>query len=149
MKPVEIVSLVTGILGALLGTAGFVISILAYLRDRPRLRVTLQWDMAIAGGNPDTKIGIVSVANVGRRPSYAVMASLVLPKGYHYTHEALMESIPGRQLVEGGTPATFTVNYDGLGQYKRDWRKIRVMVQDSAGKQYYSNYPKKKPSWAE
>ena len=33
------------ILGMVLGTAGFTISVLNYLRDRPQVKVTLQWNM--------------------------------------------------------------------------------------------------------
>jgi hypothetical protein len=93
MKATE-VALVTGIIGALLGTAGFVIAILAFLRDRLELRVTLQWDMAMVG-NPERKIGVVRVANVGRRPVYVGSVSLELPKGYSNTHPVLSASGSG------------------------------------------------------
>ena len=33
------------IIGMVLGTAGFVTSLLNYLRDRPKVKVTLKWDM--------------------------------------------------------------------------------------------------------
>ena len=39
------ITIVASILGMILGTAGFVMSVLSYLRDRPRVKVTLQWDM--------------------------------------------------------------------------------------------------------
>jgi len=149
MMPNEIVALVTGIVGAVLGTAGFVISVLAFLRDRPKLKVTLNWDFALLGGDPNQKIGVVKVANVGRRPAFLSIVSLELPKGYRNTHEVLMDSVPGKELPEGGAPASFKLPYDGLEQYKKDWSRIRAMAQDTSGKSWYSDYPKKVPSWAQ
>ena len=147
MKATEIVSLVTAIVGAMLGTAGFVISVLAFLRDRPRLKVCLQWDMAEIG-NPTNKIGVVRVANIGRRAVYISAVALELPKGSEHTHLVLNDSLRGNRLEEGGAEATFPVKYDGLSKYKAKWNRIRAMAEDTAGKKYYSAYPDKKPSWA-
>lgn len=148
MTPNEIVALVTGIVGAVLGTAGFVISVLTFLRDRPKLKVTLNWDFALLGGDPDRRIGVVRVANIGRRPAFLSIVSLELPKGHRNTHEVLLESVPGKELPEGGAPASFQLEYRGLEQYKKGWAEIRAMAQDTSGKSWYSDYPKKMPSWA-
>lgn len=148
VQPAQTASLVTGIIGAVLGTAGLVISLLTYLRDRPKLKVLLKWDMTPAD-RPNEKVGIIRVTNIGRRSAYVAIASLELPKGYKHTNLVINESIPGRQVVEGGAPVGFTVNYHGMETYRNDWKRIRAVVEDSAGKRYYSNYPDRKPSWAE
>jgi hypothetical protein len=148
MKPNEIVSLVTAIIGAMLGTAGFVISILAFLRDRPRVRVTLVWDLEQVGGSGE-RIGLVNVANIGRRPICIGAVVLQAPKHYKWDGMLLKDSIQAIQLIEGAPPAKFPVNYIGLKTYKADWSRIRAYAEDSAGRKYYSNYPEKKPSWAE
>ena len=148
MKPTEIISLVTGILGAILGSVGMALSIMAFRRDRPQLKVTLQWDMAMVG-DPDKRIGLVRVTNTGRRPAYLGIVALQLPKGFRYDHLALMDSVRGKKLEEGGEPAVYQVTYNGMDQYRQVWGKIRAMAEDSSGKKYYSNFPKRKPSWAD
>ena len=59
----------TALIGAFTGIAALVLSITNYLRDNPRVRVTLLWDMSVTD-NPrydrNKLWGIVSVANVGR-----------------------------------------------------------------------------------
>jgi hypothetical protein len=148
MDATQITSLVTGISGALLGSAALAISILTYRRDEPRLKVVLQWDMTKIGrGRPDEMIGLVRVTNTGRRPVHIGAVALALPPNLKHEFLMLNDAIQGTRLEEG-QPAGFTVNYDGLAQYKTHWDKIRAMATDSTGKTYYSEYPKKKPSWA-
>jgi hypothetical protein len=88
---------VAALLGMVLGTAGFVIGLMNYLRDRPKVKVHLQWDMVVSGDAAGNKMGIVRVTNVGRRPIYISAAT----------------------LNEGDAPATFSVNYDSLAQYAK------------------------------
>jgi hypothetical protein len=142
----QVVAIVTGILGAMLGSAGLAVSILNYLRDRPKLKVTLQWNMTAL----ETRaiLGIVWVTNVGRRPTHLGAVALVLPPKYKDSHLTLHDSIKGTRLEEGGKPAVSIVNYDNMAQYKADWHKIRAMAEDSTGKAYFSEYPKVRPSWA-
>ena len=146
---VAVLSAVAAIVGMVLGTVGFVMSLINYLRDRPKVKVLLKWDMALVG-NPSKQMGIVRVTNVGRRPIYISVAALKLPKGFKYDHLILKESMPGNKLSEGDAPATFSVNYDGLAQYAKHWRKVRGYVEDSAGRKYLSKkLPKSEvPSWA-
>jgi hypothetical protein len=124
------------ILGMVLGTAGFVIGVMNYLRDRPRVKVTLNWNMV----NPQTneKIGVLTVTNVGRRPIYIGAAALTVPKGFKHTHLVLAESIPGKKLSEGDAPAKFRVNHDGLEEYSKQWRDVRGYAEDSTGRRYVS-----------
>jgi hypothetical protein len=148
MKSVTLSDL-AALLGMLLGTAGFIIGLMNYLRDRPIVKVFLKWDMTEVGPNQNL-FGVLRVTNVGRRPIYISVAALQVPKGFTYTHLILKESMPGTKLSEGDAPATFMVNYDGLGQYAKHWRKVRGYVEDSAGHKYFSKkLPKSDvPSWA-
>ena len=61
----------TAFAGLLFGLSGFVLSILNYRRDRPRVVVSLQWDMEVlpaAGPSADGLTGLLRVTNAGRRP---------------------------------------------------------------------------------
>lgn len=145
---------VTAFVGAFTGIAALVLSITNYLRDNPKVTVTLLWDMSVTD-NPrydrNKLWGMVSVANVGRRPIYVRIANLKLPKGHRNSHLVLSEGIEGKRLAEGDAPAIFMVNQDGMQEYAKDWRKIRAAIYDSAGRTYQS--PKKTskdsvPSWA-
>ena len=147
MNGIEIVSLVTAILGAVLGAAGLIISIFAFLRDRPRITVFLNWDVESVE-RPGFRIGVVSVTNVGRRAAYIGAVALELPKHSDYKALLLKGSIPGTRLGEGDPPAKYMVSYDKLEKYKSDWNRIRAFAEDSAGKKYYSRFTGSKPSWA-
>ena len=139
-------SILSSLLGMLLGTAGLTVSILNYLRDRSKVRVTLQWNMV----DTHTKQvhGLVRVTNVGRRVVYVGIAALEIPGGTAYI---LGDSIPGRRLAEGDEPAAFLVNHDGMAKHAGDWRRIRAFVEISTGEKFYSDYPRKNdkpPKWA-
>ena len=148
MNGMQIASLVTAILGAVLGAAGLTISILAMLRDRPKITVFLNWDVESIE-RPGFRIGVVSVTNVGRRAVYIGAVALELPKHREYKALLLKGSIPGKRLGEGDPPAKFMVSYDKLEKYKANWYRIRAFAEDSAGKKYYSKFTARKPSWAE
>lgn len=148
MNGIQIVSLVTAILGVVLGTAGFTISILAFLRDRPRIAVVLNWDLESAE-RPGFRIGLVSVTNIGRRAVYIGAVALELPKHSEYKALLLKGSIPGKRLGEGDQPAKYVVPYDKLEKYKAGWHLIRAFAEDSTGEKYYSEFTRIKPSWAD
>jgi hypothetical protein len=144
----QVVSLVTGICGAVLGSAALAISVMTYFRDNPKLKVLLQWDMTETQSR--RLMGLVKVTNVGRRPVYLGIVALEIDPETKckYGHLVLNDSISGARLGEGDKPAAFIVNYDQMVQYKEHWSKIRAMAEDSTGKAYYSDYPKSMPSWA-
>lgn len=75
MTPHAGVTQITALIGAFTGIAALVLSITNYLRDNPKVTVTLLWDMSITD-NPrydrNKLWGVVSVANVGRRPIYGL-----------------------------------------------------------------------------
>jgi len=154
MAPQIGVTQVTALVGAFTGISALVLSITNYLRDNPKVKVTLLWDMSITD-NPrydrNKKWGVVSVANLGRRPIHVRIANLKLPKGHRNSHLVLSDGIAGQRLAEGDAPAIFILSQDGMQEYAKDWRKIRAAIYDSAGREYLS--PKKKstdsaPSWA-
>ena len=145
---------ITALTGAFTGIAALVLSITNYLRDNPKVTVTLSWDMSVTD-NPrydrNKLWGLVNVSNVGRRPIYIRIANLKLPKGHKHSHLVLSEGIAGRRLAEGDAPAVFIVSQDGLQEYAKDWHKIRAAVYDSAGREYLSSKRKSNnsaPSWA-
>jgi len=138
---------ITATLGAVFGTGGLTIVILNYLRDRPRLEVSLLWNMVTIPG--DRKCGIVAVTNVGRRPVYISHVCLRLPKHYEDNMLLLADSIHGEKLSEGDPPKVFVIPYDGLDKYSKDWKAIRAQVSDSTGRVYLSKRRKMKtPNWA-
>ena len=131
-------SVIASLLGMLLGTAGFVMSILTYLRDRPRVKMTLLWNMR----NMQTgqSQGLIRITNTGWRPVFISIVALELPKGFEHTHLVLDRSIGGTKLGEGEKPLGVFVPYDGLAQYSRVWRKMRAYAEDSTGKRYHSKF---------
>lgn len=133
------------ILGMVLGTAGFTVSVLNYLRDRPKVKVLLQWNMT------DSRTGIVKglvrVTNIGRRPVFIGAAAIQIEGGATYL---LSDAIPGTKLQEGDKPAGYMVNHEGMEKHSGEWRKVRAFVEDSTGKKYWSKYPSKSdkpPAW--
>jgi hypothetical protein len=136
------------ILGMLLGTAGFVMSILNYLRDRAKVKITLRWNMRIV--ETGELMGLVRVTNIGRRPVFISVVALEVPKGFEYPYLLLKQSIQGTKLGESEKPLGLPVSYGSLSPYSKVWRKMRAYAEDSTGKRYYSKFPAKgveTPSW--
>jgi hypothetical protein len=133
------------VLGVLLGSVGSVMGVMNYLRDTPKVKVHLKWDMTSVQTNE--QMGVLTVTNVGRRPIFITAVALSVPKSFLI----LKESMSGMKFSEGDAPATFTVHYDErLRKYAKRWRDVRGYVEDSAGKQYISKkLPESDiPSWA-
>lgn len=147
------VSDVAALVGMVLGTAGFVMALMNYLRDKPRVKVLLQWDMRVTDNlryDSRKRWGLLRITNVGRRPIFISVAALKLPDGFIHSDLVLTESIGGRKLSEGDAPAVFVLSQDGLEKYKSVWRDVRGYVEDSAyGKYLAQKVDKSKiPSWA-
>jgi hypothetical protein len=137
------------ILGMALGTAGFVMGLMNYLRDRPKIRVSVNWDMVEP--HSGARMGIVTVTNIGRRPIFISAAALRAPRARRqFDHFLLMESIPGKKLSEGDAPAKIKVDLEGLEKYAKNWRDVRIFVEDSAGRAYFAKRLAKTrvPPWA-
>ena len=145
-------ALIASIFGIVFGAVSLVVSFLAYFRDRPRIKVSLRWDMSVTPGpicDHTKKYGVIEAVNVGRRPIFVSHASLKLPRqGDSTPYLLLMEGVRGEKLAEGDPPWKCMINQDGLDQYSKDWKKMRAIVIDSAGKEYTSKRIKDRPSWA-
>lgn len=135
----------TALSGALLGAAGFTVGVANYIRDRPRLRVTLQFDME--GYSSLTNRGplvVVSVANTGRRPIYVSHVGLRPASRWKqppkYKTLFVWGSQEGRRLQEGDPPWTVPGDQDEtVASYARRCRRVRAFVIDSAGRVYRSS----------
>jgi hypothetical protein len=138
----------SAILGMVLGTAGFIMGVLNYLRDRAKVKLTLKWKMqSLETGE---QRGLVRITNTGRRPVFISIVALELPKGHDHTHLILMKSLDGTKLGEGDKPMGVFVPYEDLAQYSKVLREMRAYAEDSTGKRYHSKYPTKDtptPPW--
>jgi hypothetical protein len=98
---------------ATVATAGFVVSALSFLRDRPRLVLRANRDYVMVGGDGRKLPGVyvlITAANAGRRPITVTSVSLKLP-GHHVL--AFDSTKEARSLGEG-TSASWLVDQDGL-----------------------------------
>ena len=142
-----------GLIALVFGVSGFVLGVLNYLRDRHKVVVSLQWDLEVtpsSGYDSEKLWGVITVTNVGRRPTHISHVALKLPKGYDHSHLVQMGSITGKRLTEGDPSEIFVVNQDDMKQYAKDWKKIVAQVSDSTGKVWYSKKltTNELPSWA-
>ena len=136
---------ITAIIGVILGSGSLALGIFNYLRDRPNIRIHLQWNMEMVGGSipqGEHECGMISVTNMGRRPVYVSHVCLVLPKSYKNRLMLLMDSVPGRTLSESDPPAIFIIRDDVQRKYAKDLKRICAQVSDSTGRVYKSKYPK-------
>jgi hypothetical protein len=143
----------TSLAGLLFGLSGFLLGVMNYLRDRPKIVVTLQWGLIVTPGgmyDSDKQWGAIRVTNVGRRATYVSHAVLRLPKGREYSHLMIHDSIQGKKLSEGDATVIYMVSQDNLAQYAAGWRQIVAQVSDTTGKVWTSKRLKgtEKPSWA-
>ena len=114
-----LVTTVTALIGVVTGTAGLVLGILNYLRDRTKVVITLTWDVEPFGGaekylGTAKPWGVLTVANVGRRPIFISHASLHVPRKSR--HFLLTESIEGTKLLESDPPKRYMIDEEALGQ---------------------------------
>lgn len=142
------VSEITGLLGLIFGLIGTTIGLSNYFRDKAKISVLLQWDMAITGENENKRFGCITVTNTGRRAIFISHVALRLPKGGEYTHFLIQGGLKGQKLSEGDPPAVFLVEQGGLEEYATQWKGITAQVSDSTGKEWKSRKVKAKPSWA-
>jgi hypothetical protein len=140
-------------LGLVSGVTGTVLGVLNFLRDRAKVEVSLQWDMEVTPGTEydHNKLwGVVSVTNVGRRPSFVSHAALKLPRGYEGTHLVINSGIAGKTLTEAAPSERYVVTQEGLEAYAKDWRDVIAQVNDSRGRVWRSRRlpASEMPSWA-
>lgn len=142
------ISEATGLLGLIFGLFGTSIGVFNFLRDRGKLAVRLQWDMAVKG-EPDGKlVGCITITNTGRRAIFMSHVALQLPKGGEHSHYLICDGLEGKTLSEGDPPAFFPVDQEGLELYALEWQKVLAQVSDSTGKEWLSKKVSAIPSWA-
>jgi hypothetical protein len=151
LSATEVVTLTTAIVSIVVAAVSLTISTLNYLRDKPKVKVSLQWDMVVTRGrntDPRKRVGCVVVTNLGRRPVFIHSVWLKLPKAVDPPLFLIAQSMSGIKLGEGDAARPYEVNQELLKQYALHWRKLRAMAVDSAGKEYYSKPAVSKvPSW--
>lgn len=140
------------LVGIIIGISGFILSLTNYLRDRPKVKLSLQWDLNVTpGGESDSsrKWGLLVITNIGRRPVFVSHASLKLPKESKVSHLLFTKNIAGQKLSEGDPPIIIPIDYVKLDEYSNKWYKIQAQVTDSTGKEWLSKKIGKKivPSW--
>jgi hypothetical protein len=143
--------MIAALAGVITGTAGLVLGILNYLRDRPKVIVALTWDMKMIGAvtepfDPGKLWGVLSVTNVGRRPIFVSHASLHVPGQTKYY--LLKESVEGVKLLESDAPKLYLIDQQSLVEWAAQWHKLRGCVIDQTGRHWHSAPMKEAPPWA-
>lgn len=142
------ISELTGLLGLIFGLIGTNIGVFNFWRDKGKLVVRLQWDMAVTGEAEENRVGCITVTNTGRRAIFISHAALRLPKGSEYSHLLIRDGLKGQKLSEGDPPVVFIVDQEGLDLYGNQWKNVRAQVSDSTGKVWLSKRAPVVPSWA-
>jgi len=159
-------TLAISIIGLVIGTAGFILGVLNYRRDRAVVKVSLEWDVSLAlrgipfpgTFDPNRPCGVISVTNIGRRPVYITQVGI----GHWIGKDprlkssisddsflmAISDSVEGAKLGEGDPPRRYAVSQSGLETWGHCWRGVRAYVKDSTGKFYSSPPAENRPSWA-
>jgi len=138
----------TAVLGLIFGLIGTIIGVSNYLRDKAKIVVLLQWDMAMTSEHENKRFGCITVTNIGRRAVFISHITLKLPEGSETTHYLIQGSLKGRKLSEGDPPAVFPVDQAGFDEIAARWQCIIAQVSDSTGKVWYSKKVKLQPTWA-
>jgi hypothetical protein len=142
------VSDVLALVGGITGPLGFLISLLVFFRDRPRIEVSASWGLKAIPPDPDYPENIVSVSvvNLGRRPAYV---SHVSARRQGSTRVWLLAgTVPGRILTEGSPPYISILDENVLKKNDLPWWGTRFSVSTSSGKLVYSPWLESPPDWA-
>ena len=136
------------IVGGITGPLGFVIALLVYFRDRPRVSVSVTWDMIAVPrttGYPE-RFASVAVVNLGRRPAY-ISHVTAWQKG---SRKAMLlpATVPGQILAEGSPPYSTVVDEKPFKDDGVSWWLLRFSVSGAGGKYYYSPWLERPPKWA-
>lgn len=83
--------------------------------------------MRVAGDPKRTseEVGVVTVANIGRRPIFLSHVSIKFPKSFKPRYLTLQEGTQGDRLEEGDAPRFFAINHSELiNKFSEDLRKV-------------------------
>lgn len=135
-------TLLSALVGVAIGTAGFVLGVLNYLRDKPRVVVSLTWDLepfgaAVSALDPTKPWGALTVTNVGRRPIFVSHASLHVPGETRYF--LLNDGIEGVKLLESDPPRRYVIDQQAVRDRFPEWTRLRGCVVDNTGRHWHSN----------
>lgn len=137
MTPTQMAALI----GAVTGPLGLLISVLTYLRDRPRLWVSMAADMRIHNSekyDPEKVFLVATVSNVGRRPEYVELVALLHPDGQcGMVNDVFFNP---NEVQEGKPPAKYLVEQDLITGLEQQWPGILALVRTSSGRQYRSRF---------
>jgi hypothetical protein len=150
------ITFILSLIGTLSGTAGVVLGVLNYLRDRPVAVVGLRWDLEALdkhlqpAGPP---VGVVSVVNKGRRPLFIKLVYLQTPRRSGRDQYLLVPGTQqGQKLTEGDPELVLPLREDVQTFLRQnlaaDWAKIYAVAEDNCGRKYRSKAPGTQPSWA-
>ncbi|MBN2590553.1 MAG: hypothetical protein JXA96_11885 [Sedimentisphaerales bacterium] len=129
--------------GAILGTIGTFLHVWKFLRDRPRVKVTLQKDMTLLPktltDDPNEKILIITASNIGNQPVH-------LSKAYFSQRQS-------KEFLILAGPINFSTKILESGQ-RRDFPAIqskcnltnlkKAYVEDAVGRKFKCRIPR---SW--
>jgi hypothetical protein len=146
---------ITAIAGLFFGLAGFTLGLLNYRRDRPKLRIFIDWDTCLVRDRrAQAKLGRIYITNAGRRPIYIVSAGLVLfTLASAGIRRVRTGAVKGRRLAEGDPPLSLIVPDTVEAartlwqRHAGHWRYLRAFAVDSNGKTYLSRRMKRRPYW--
>jgi len=97
-------------------------------------------------------VGVVSIANEGRRPLYIKLVYLDVPKKSGQGPVILRKSLEGRKLGEGDAEYVISISNDVQAfmqkHFAKYWKNIRAVAVDNCGREYKSATVSKQPSWA-
>jgi hypothetical protein len=133
-------------IGIIFGISGLVLGIMNYLRDNPKVSISLQWDMKISSNVPvekDKLYGVICITNIGRRPIFVSHVSICIPSNKELL---ITNSIFVEKLSEGDSRKIYPVQQEGLEEFCEFWDKMYAVVRDSSGKKYFSSRCINKPS---
>jgi hypothetical protein len=153
-----VLTTIAAIAGLVFGFTGFVLGILNYRRDRPKLIVRLSWTTSILVDHArrQVQLGRIYITNAGRRPVYITAAGV---EEYYSTYTMIrrrnLKKTSGRRLAEGDPPIILVVPNspemaDSFIERAAVWREIRAFVEDSTGRRYRSSkvWLWDKPRWS-
>jgi cold shock CspA family protein len=127
--------------GAVVSTLGVALALYVALRDRPRLKISIQANMRAFGAtsyDPNKLYVVVSVANTGRRTvTVGLVGFTQRPRGSGdiFLHDSTRE---GPKEISEGKSVTYSANQEGLPIAKLH----HVIVRDQAGRVWKRRVPR-------
>jgi hypothetical protein len=143
----EWITLGLAILGTVTGVVGTSLGVWSYRRDTARVKVSVSWDMSTHPPiKNDEQCGLLRIENVGRRPIFVSHAHIRSENSK--TVHLLPQTIDGYRVSEGDKPVVVQVTQKGMEQFADEWKSVCIVVEGPNNAKYVSNFPDKKPSWA-